>query len=474
MKNKNLPYWLFILSVFSALLIPTLVQDGMFLDGLVNSSIARNLAKGEGGLWVLQYSKTFSNPFYDQLPLAIGLQSLFFKLFGDHLFVERIYSILTAIITGIFIIKIWKHIFRDNNELVALSWLPFLFWIITPVVFWSYSNNMLENTMAIFDIAAIYLIIKALDTNKNIFIRLVITGTLIFAAFFSKGPVGIFPLATVFIYWLCFKNLSFFKAMKYSAIVFFVPVLLLSLLFLFEPDALHSISKFLSQQVANSIEGKRELASSRYYIAGRLLSELIPVMILLLVLFVINQIKQVKIATNLNNKKLLFFFLAVALSGSLPILISLKQAGYYLVPSFPFYALAAGIIAAPRLNVLMQKIKSESRSFRIVTIITMILFCGTLIFSFMQTGKIGRDKETVKDIYIIGKIVPRNSIISICPNLTYDWGLHAYMMRYFNNSMDEKNQHEFYITEKDCENEINKDYMKIETNTSIYEIYKRK
>jgi len=474
LKNKQFPFWLFTFSVFTVLVLPTLLQDGMFLDGLLNSSIARNLAKGEGGFWALQYSKTINNPFYDQLPLVFGLQSLFFKLFGDHLYVERIYCLLTALITGYFIIKTWKHLFRENNELAALGWLPLLFWIITPVVFWSYSNNMLENTMVIFDIAAIYLIIKALDTNKKILLSLAIAGVLILAAFLSKGPVGLFPLVTVFIYWLFFKKPTFSKTTLYTIIVFLIPVLILLLLFLIEHNAFDTISKYFSQQIVKSVEGRRELAPNRFYIIERLISELVPIIALLLILFVITQIKRVKITSNSTERKFIFFYFAIALSGSLPILISVKQSGYYLVPSLPFYAIATGILAAPRLNVLMQKIKSESRTFKIITYITIFLFCGTLVFSFMQTGKIGRDKEMLKDVYAIGKIVPNNSSVSICYEMIYNWGLRAYLIRYFCINLDEKQQHEFYIRDKSCKSEMTKDYIKLEINTSIYEIYKRK
>jgi len=474
LKNKQLPFWLILFSIISILLLATLLKDGMFLDGLVNGSIAKNMAFGDGSFWALQYTKTFPHPFYDQLPLAIGIQSVFFKIFGDHLFVERIYCILAAFITGIFIVKIWKHIFRDNSELAALSWLPVLFWIITPLVFWSYTNNMLENTMSIFDIAAVYLIIKALSTNKKIFFNLIISGLLILAAFFSKGPVGLFPLATVFIYWLCFNKISFSKTVIYSSIVLFSVILLLSLLFLLQPNSLYVVSKYLSQQVVDSVVGKRELAPSRYYIIGRLPLELIPIILLLLILTAVYRIKQLKLVANPDNRKMMFLFLLIAISGSLPIIVSLKQSGYYLVTSFPFYAVAAGIFAAPMLNTFLQKIKTQSRSFKIITIITMILFCGTFIHSFMQTGKVDRNKDFISDIYNLGKVAPKDSIISICPNMVYDWDLHAYMMRYFNISLDGQNKHKYYIINKNKKCELDKDYNKVEIKTNIYEIYKRK
>jgi 4-amino-4-deoxy-L-arabinose transferase-like glycosyltransferase len=474
LKNKQLPFLLFTLSVFLALILPVLVQDGMFLDGVVYSSIARNLSQGQGSFWALQYSSTLCSPFYDQLPLAIWLQSIFFRLFGDHLFVERLYCFLVALTTAFFIIRIWKTLFRNDESTASMGWLPVLFWIITPVVFWSYTNNMLDNTMAVFDIAAIYLIIKALSTGKHISLRLVIAGAFILAAFLSKGPIGLFPLVSVFIYGLCFRNFSFPRLLKYSAILFVVPVVFLSLMLLTMDNALFSFTEYFGQQVVQSITGQRDLASGRLYIAGRLMTELLIMFILLLSIFVFSRLKDIKPAAVLHNKRAFYFFLITALSGSLPIMVSLKQSGYYLLPSLPFFAMALAIPAAARVEILMRKIVPGSRGLKFATLLTLILLAGTLLFSIGQTGKIRRDKDLVNDIYIMGDKVPHHTSISVCPTMMQDWGLHAYMMRYFSIKLDYRKQYEFYITDKNCRDMVPDVYTKLPVNTVIYEVYQRK
>ena len=39
---------------------------------------------------------------------------------------------------------------RDNY------WIPILFWLIIPIVAWSYKNNLLENVTGLFSLFAVY------------------------------------------------------------------------------------------------------------------------------------------------------------------------------------------------------------------------------------------------------------------------------------------------------------------------------
>ena len=43
---------------------------------------------------------------------------------------------------------IWKEI--NKQEIMYLSWVPLLYWIIVPLNSWACANNILENTMNIF------------------------------------------------------------------------------------------------------------------------------------------------------------------------------------------------------------------------------------------------------------------------------------------------------------------------------------
>ena len=144
--NKFVPLYIIVFSIFLILIGKTLFSDGMFMDGLLYASVAKNLSNGIGSFWHLHLTNTFLPQFYEHPPLAFGLQSLFFYVFGESIYIERIYSLLTFVIVGILIVSIWNII---NNE-KQTGWLPLLFWITIPLVSWCCSNNMLENTMSVF------------------------------------------------------------------------------------------------------------------------------------------------------------------------------------------------------------------------------------------------------------------------------------------------------------------------------------
>src|SRR5580704_17565631 len=105
----------------------------MFVDGVTYASIARNLAEGQGSIWTPFYTSTIYPQFHEHPPLGFWLQSLWFRVFGDHLFVERGYSITAALATAFVIAWIWRRLKTDQG-LSSWTWLPILFWIVVPVV----------------------------------------------------------------------------------------------------------------------------------------------------------------------------------------------------------------------------------------------------------------------------------------------------------------------------------------------------
>lgn len=137
--------------------------------------------------------------------MAIGLQSIFFRIFGDHLFVDRLYSLLTAIVQAILIIQLWKFIFKGQDKLSKFSWLPMLLWIIIPVVSWSYSNNMLENTMGIFDCLSVILLLRVIEFPKYRFLYTAGAGMCILFAFYLRS-CGSFSTGYSFSYLVLFQK----------------------------------------------------------------------------------------------------------------------------------------------------------------------------------------------------------------------------------------------------------------------------
>ena len=204
MQNKHFSFWIFTLAVLISLVVPVLIRDGMFMDGLLYTCVAKNLSQGIGTFWHPHYSPFTHNLFDQQPPLGFGIQAIFFKLFGTSIYVEKFYSFLTLCLGAFLIAKIWAYVFREETHIKRAAWMPILFWIIIPVCFWSYSNNILECTMAVFDLLAIYFILKFLQRNH--FFLLILSGIVIFLASLTKGFQGLFPLAALFFHWSFIEN----------------------------------------------------------------------------------------------------------------------------------------------------------------------------------------------------------------------------------------------------------------------------
>ena len=104
------PFRLLTLAVFAAATVPRLAHRGMFVDGVTYASIARNLAEGRGSFWSPAYTATLYPQFHEHPPLGFWLQSLWFRVFGDHLFVERLYALAVGLATACLIAAIWRQL----------------------------------------------------------------------------------------------------------------------------------------------------------------------------------------------------------------------------------------------------------------------------------------------------------------------------------------------------------------------------
>ncbi|MEO0777779.1 MAG: hypothetical protein AAF146_14520, partial [Bacteroidota bacterium] len=132
MFARMTPFHLLTLAVFIALLLPALLAEGMFMDGLLYTCVARNLGEGLGTFWQPYFSATWSkwdvNSFHEHPPLAFGIQAVLYRLLGDSIYVERGYSLLCALASAGFLSAIWRRLFSSLEE-AELYWLPILCWI---------------------------------------------------------------------------------------------------------------------------------------------------------------------------------------------------------------------------------------------------------------------------------------------------------------------------------------------------------
>jgi len=474
-NNRYLPFWILTISIFIGLIVPILIQDGMFIDGILYTGVSKNLANNIGTFWNPIFSTTWDkaglNSFHEHPPLVFEIQSVFFRIFGNSIYVERFYSFLTACITAYLISLMWKLMNRNNRELRKLSWLPILLWIIIPVSFWSYQNNVQENTMGIFTLLSVYFSLKGLYTNRKIYLNLILGGIFIFLASFSKGIPGLFPIVVIILYWLINRNISFYKMCIYTFILIIVPVIIYSLL-LINNEAYESLSFYVTERLLGRIASKPTV-DNRFYIVYSLFMELLPVIIITFIMLFVYKFKSIKQKIENSDKRKILLLIFIGLSGSLPLMLTLVQRRFYFAHSLPFFAVGFSLIIAPGLNNLINRIKTERTSFKSFKIITVIIFVSIMAFSVLQIGKTGRNQDQLYDIYLIGKIIPHNSTINIDNSLWNDWSLQCYLIRNFNISVDpSKNHHNFYLKQKTKDNIPIEKYQKVQLSTKHYNLYR--
>src|SRR5690606_37057734 len=142
--KRQMPFIFLTILLLTIFFIDRSVQKGLFLDGLIYSSIARDIAMGKGSFWQPYYGQ---NLFWSHPPLIFVLEAIFFIIFGSFYGTEKIYSFFIWLVTVVLISRCWRSIF-NNPQPRTFFWLPLVLWGFMPSVLWSYPNNILDSTMA--------------------------------------------------------------------------------------------------------------------------------------------------------------------------------------------------------------------------------------------------------------------------------------------------------------------------------------
>ena len=474
LNSKQTPFWLIAFGTLIGLTLPKLIEDGMFMDAMLYTSVSHNLSHGIGTFWFPQFSVLNVSElpaFHEQPPLVFGIQALFFKIFGDSMYVERFYTFITMCITAILINKLWKDVFKNNIRLTKIGWLPIILWITIPICYWSFENNMLENTMGIFVLIAAILIYQSLQSDRIRIMKLIVAGIFIVMATLSKGIPGFFPIIIPFLYWIIFKKHPFSKALLQSIIIIAIPLLAYFILFMI-PESSESLSAYLFKRVLQRISNDH-IVGSRLYILFRLLAELIPQLLFIGIIFFIAKIKKMKIQMN-KNIKIWGFFLLIGLSASAPLMLTLVQKGFYFVPALPFFAIGLAVLISPIIINLMELININGIKFKIFMGLSVILLIAVISFSIMQKGKYSRHKELLHDVYLIGKVVPKNTSVSVPRDIWNNWDMQCYFIRYFNISLIPDYKNDYCIIDNTIKEDTLINYIKVDIPTIQFDLYKRK
>jgi 4-amino-4-deoxy-L-arabinose transferase-like glycosyltransferase len=476
--------WMVVGTLGFMMLFPVLLLRGMSLDGITYATISRNMADGLGDLWHPFYTATLLNPYYESPPLVFLMESWFFRALGDQWWVERIYSVLTAVMTGAVMVLIWRQLLRQSPRLQRFSWLAVALWMFMPSWFWIYRHNYLENTLGLFAALSVYASLRAMETTRWWAVWTLFAAAAITAAILSKGPVGLFPAITPAVAWLTMRPQSFRKSLlvQITLVVFLAGSVGLVLA---RPAAREYLSAYFERQVVASLQGERDVVESalgRFHLAWALAVDLVfsGTAAAALVLWARTgrkgtragsktvgdcpnfapgtirrmvakpgtvghaaacpmvgtvPLSETGFETSSTEQGLggpTAFCVLTALSASLPIMISPKQSAYYAAPSWPFYTMALALWCLPAISILTTRWTTATtfpRSTRRLRIAAVGLIAATVAASPLWWGMIFRDRELIDDVARIGQIVARRSTIQIDPALRDEWSLHAYLYR---------------------------------------------
>lgn len=438
-KNVNAPFWFFFIGYFLIMIAPSFLTEGMFLDGIIYSEIASNMAEGRGSFWDPCMNHIFFPHFREHPPLALGLNSLLYRIFGDHLIIDKIYSFLTIVVAALLIVAIWKRTTNGSR----LSWFPLLLWSLIPLVTWSSTNNVLENTMSIFVLLSVFIAIIGIQKHNNIFF--ILSGIFLFLAFLTKGFTGLFPLIFVIIYDFFFRERNIKQTIVSFLLVLFGLLGSYFILDLISPNFSEYIIRYFNKQVVGSIENVTTV-SSRFFIVWRLIQEILVALILLVVISVIHRFaKRNFFVSNErdNDFKWFLVFLLLGLSGVLPIMISLKQSGFYMLTALPFFGLALAHLYRKTLESLLQTVTMKVYGWILgISFFTMVIGVG---LNVAFAGSYGRDENLLKDMKVILNEIVDNKTISISCHEHILTGWHAYFSRYGDVGLDKINLHEYLL-----------------------------
>lgn len=439
------------------------------MDGLLYAAMSHNMSNGLGSFWAPYLSNSVFPEFYEHPPLALGLQSLWFRVFGSSIQVERFYSLFVYFLSALGTVLCWKEL----GQKLKTGWIPLLFWFLVSNVIWALSNNMLENTMTVFVVFAAYFSFKG--TNKSQLGYFVLAGICLSLATLTKGFVGLYIWALPFAFFVFQRNMTFFSMISRTLVLIIFTSLPIVILALFSEAALHNFTSYINNQVFKSIETVVTV-NSRFHIFWEFLQHIIAPLIFGILLIYFGK-KSVNLKHYLNANKKTFLVLGFLLfCGIAPIMISLKQSGFYILTIYPFFGLLMGLICLPILENWTIKIVDNPKKFRILKVAAIVLVLLVTIFSASQINSLGRDKSEINDAHLVINYVGSGAEIDICNSQFGNWSKHGYYSRYGTITLlrnKEKNASFYLVTKDECIPDKNL-YQQINLELMNHTLYQKK
>lgn len=482
MRKNHLPFWIITVAYGAGFMLPTLISEGTFLDGQIYAVLARNLAAGQGSFWAPHYTAASHPEWFDHPPLGLNIASVFYRILGEGLWVDHLYSLFTFLVCAWLVVALWKQAVGADDKLRRLGWLPVLLWVMNPQVTWAYSNNMLENTMTIFSLAAVFFLVRSCQVQKNWLPYLGLGVLAMVAAGLTKGIVGCYPLVTLVAWQLGTGRLGWSRAILRSALLVFLTGGLFLLLWLI-PSSHYNLSNYFNTMWMPSMAGKRTQTGNHFMFLVKLFNTLLPSLAVVIIALVFSWRGRVLSFFKSRHRGAALTFLLLGLAGSVPLTVSPRQSMFYVLPSFPCFALAIGCWVGPALSELVERIGDRPPVLWAWRVMAMLLLVTSLAVGFSRLGTYNRNPEMLHDVKVIGEFLQRGNspsssqevIVGSCRNLWRQWGLYCHLARYNRIAMSPNDSTMNYAIGVDgCAEDLEAQYEPVELDTKKYRLFSRR
>lgn len=239
--NLNRAGWAVALGLGTALILIAAQRGWISAEGSYMGVLSRNLAEGIGSFWYPAFSQDPPELYHELPPLAIGMEAVFFKIFGDRWPTEKIFSLSILVMNVLVLMGIW----RAMGERWNTAWVPLAFWMSVPAIIDATAQSQPVLSSGLF--ASLSCLTYLISFQRRSLAGSILSAGFGVAAFLSGGYIALAVLAFTF-WWILFfqgKTLRMFVWFGLATFLFFI--LILAFVFWVQPAAVDNVmNKYLT------------------------------------------------------------------------------------------------------------------------------------------------------------------------------------------------------------------------------------
>lgn len=498
--KSHIHLYLIVVGLFLLLISGSFLTEGIANIGLENGVVAKSIVRPNdfADFWLPKVSDGATIDAHGHLPMGFWIERTLMYLFGDSYLFDKIYSVIIFLLIAVLIVRIWVLI----GNTVKTGWLPLAFWLVTPIVSWSATSNLVEGPQTIFVLLAVVSLLHAMRVRRGTDIYLtnhedngyhrthymisylwvVLAAIFAVLAFLTKGFSSLFVLAMPIIFWVVGKEYKIRYPIIDTAIIIGVWIVMALAMAFFTDGAYYVMHNYIGH-IFEAGRHEQTVASHFYILYALIKQMLIPVLALVIVCLV--RLKNNHFAKylvywkyldrlsedDLRNTRYFYRFIFLALSGVLPIMLVLKQQDYYLITTIPLFAIAFGCIMN---NIAMSRLNNlKPLANHILMVLAIVMLTAGVLSNLSSISKYSNDQQLLDSMHVILPHLQEGEVVSVSPELMHNRVAADYFYRYKKIKFDSMLDHQHLITMYMKVEQLETDhyYAPVNTSTPLFKLY---